>query len=68
MGRTHVAFCSVIRPEDHPARPPAYRSNDSFWLGRGYDPLPGAVATFSWKDVGEADETEKRLQFWMREI
>jgi GNAT superfamily N-acetyltransferase len=68
LGRTHVAFCSVIRPEDHPARPAIYRKNDSFWMGRGYDPLPGVVAHFSWKDLGELAETEKALQFWMRAL
>jgi GNAT superfamily N-acetyltransferase len=68
LGRTHVAFCSVIRPEDHPARPAAARTNDTFWRGRGYDPLPGVVAHFSWKDLGEAEETEKALQFWMRAL
>jgi GNAT superfamily N-acetyltransferase len=66
LGRTHVAFCSVIRPDDHPARPAAYRTNDAFWRGRGYEPLPGIVARFSWKDLGEAEDTEKALQFWMR--
>lgn len=68
LGRTHVAFCSVIRPDDHPARPAVYRSNDAFWRGRGYDTLPGAIARFSWKDLGEAEETEKSLQFWMRAL
>jgi GNAT superfamily N-acetyltransferase len=68
LGRTHVAFCSVIRPEDHPARPAAYRSNDAFWRGRGYAPLPGVVARFSWKDLGDSAETEKPLQFWMRAL
>ena len=68
LGRTHVAFCSVIRPEDHPARPGAYRSNDAFWRGRGYDTLPGVVARFSWKDLGDGEETEKPLQFWMRRL
>lgn len=68
LGRTHVAFCSVIRPEDHPARPAITRSNDAFWRGRGYDTLPGVVARFSWKDLGEAEESEKALQFWMRAL
>lgn len=66
LGRSHVAFCSVIRPEDHPARPAAFRGNDAFWRGRGYEPLPGVVARFSWKDLGDREETEKPLQFWMR--
>lgn len=68
LGRTYVAFCSVIRPEDHPARPPVFRSNDAFWLGRGYAPLPGIEARFAWKDTGDTIETEKRLQFWMRAV
>jgi GNAT superfamily N-acetyltransferase len=68
LGRTHVAFCSVIRPENHPARPAVYRPNDAFWRGRGYETLPGVVARFSWKDLGEAVETEKELQFWMRAL
>lgn len=68
LGRTHVAFCSVIRPDDHPSRPAAARTNDAFWRGRGYETLPGVVARFSWKDLGEAEETEKALQFWMRAL
>ncbi len=68
LGRSHVAFCSVIRSEDHPARPASYRGNDAFWTGRGYAPLPGVEARFSWKDLGEAEETEKALQFWMRAL
>lgn len=68
LGRSHVAFCSVIRPDDHPARPAVYRSNDAFWRGRGYDTVPGAIARFSWKDLGDTAETEKPLQFWMRQL
>lgn len=68
MGRSHVAFCSVLRPDDHPLRPATYRTNDAFWQGRGYSPLPGVVAEFAWKDVGETAETRKPLQFWMRKV
>jgi GNAT superfamily N-acetyltransferase len=68
LGRSHVAFCSVIRPEDHPARPAVYRSNEAFWRGRGYETVPGAIARFSWKDLGDTAETEKPLQFWMRAL
>lgn len=66
LGRRWLAFCSVTRPDDHPLRPATYRTNDAFWRGRGYAPLPGVQAAFAWKDVGEAGETVKRLQFWMR--
>ncbi len=68
MRRRYVAFCSVQRPESHPAKPENARTNDAFWLGRGYAPLPGVIAEFSWKDVGAAAETTKPLQFWMREL
>lgn len=62
------AFCSVIRPADHPMRPTNYRPLDGFWRSRGYEPLPGVIARFRWKDIGETAETEKPLQFWMRRL
>jgi len=68
LGARWCAFCSVLRPADHPARPEDYRPLDAFWRKRGYEPLPGVVAQFAWKDLGEADETDKHLQFWMREL
>lgn len=68
MGRSHVAFCSVQRPADHPAKPANARTNDAFWRGRGYEPLPRVVAAFAWKDLGDAAETVKPLQFWMRQL
>ena len=67
-GHRHAAFCGVVRPMDHPARPPAARSLDAFWRGRGYAPVPGVIATFRWKDLGAAEETAKPLQFWMRAL
>ncbi len=68
LGRSHVAFCSVQRPAHHPMRPAEARTNDAFWQGRGYAPLPGVLAEFSWKDVGDAEESVKPLQFWMRAL
>ena len=68
LGLAFSAFCSVIRPADHPARPGNDRPLDDFWRKRGYEPLPGVTARFSWKDLGEATDTEKTLQFWMRRL
>ncbi|WP_424832982.1 GNAT family N-acetyltransferase [Ruegeria sp.] len=62
------AFCGVQRPADHPMRPAGYRPLDAFWRARGYAPLPGVIAQFSWKDIGEDGETQKPLQFWMRDL
>ena len=68
LGRRYSAFCSVIRPADHPARPADYRPLDGFWRKRGYQPLPGVIANFHWRDLGDAGETTKQLQFWMKPL
>ncbi len=68
QGFTKAAFCAVQRPADHPLRPASYAPLDAFWRKRGYAPLPGVVAEFSWKDVDQQGETRKPLQFWIRDL
>ena len=68
LGREFTAFCAVIRPGDHPARPEGYQPLDAFWRKRGYAPVEGAVARFGWKEIGAADECAHDLQFWMRAL
>jgi GNAT superfamily N-acetyltransferase len=68
LGRSHIAFCAVVRPEDHPLRPVNARSNEAFWRGRGYAPLPGVLAEFEWTDLGDTAPSVKPLQFWMRSL
>lgn len=68
LRRHKVAFCGVIRPGDHPARPADYRPLDGFWRQRGYHPLAGAIAQFRWRDVGATVDTAKPLQFWIRTL
>ena len=68
LGFKKCGFCAVQRPDDHPARPALYRPLDPFWRARGYAPLPGVVAGFKWKDIGAPDQSEKRLQFWLRDL
>ena len=63
-----VAFCAVARPAGHPLRPADYVPLDAFWRKRGYAPVEGAVAGFAWKDIDQPGETEKPLQFWMRQL
>ncbi len=67
-GYRYSCFCAVIGPEDHPMRPADYSPLDEFWQKRGYRKLDGAVATFSWKDIGETTETAKPMQVWLREL
>ncbi len=68
LGRKWCCFCSVIRGDDHPMRPEGYRALDGFWRKRGYAPMDGMMAEFSWRDIGEEAETKKPLQFWIREL
>ncbi len=68
LGHRYCAFCSVIRPQGHPAQPPGYRSLEPFWRRRGYAPLDEAIATYRWRDLGELNETTKHLQFWIRRL
>ena len=65
---THAAFCGVVRPADHPARPADYQPLDAFWTKRGYRKLDGMIAHFGWTDLGDAAKTDKPMQFWMRAL
>lgn len=66
LGRSLATFCAVVRPGDHPGRPAGYSPLDGFWRKRGYVPVEGLTTVFDWKDVGDAAETPKAMQFWMR--
>ncbi len=67
-GAAIAAFCAVQRPADHPRRPADYRPLDDFWRKRGYRPEPGMTTTFSWRDLDEAGQSAKPMQFWLRAL
>ncbi len=67
-GYKYAAFCAVERPLDHPARPKDYVPLDEFWKKRGYTKRPDLVAKFSWRDIGERDESEKPMIYWMKTL
>ena len=67
-GFTHATFCRVVRPDDHPMKPDTYRPLDAFWNKRGYSPVEGLVATYPWKDLGDAEESDHKMQFWMKAL
>jgi GNAT superfamily N-acetyltransferase len=66
LGRRVFAFAAVIRPPGHGLRPADYRPLDGFWRKRGYAPAEGLVASFPWREVGQAEETLHPMQFWLR--
>jgi hypothetical protein len=63
-----TCFCAVIRPRDHPAKPAGYRSLEKFWKRRGYRPVPELISDYPWRDLGDAEETAKPMQFWIRTL
>lgn len=67
-GASHACFASVIRPADHQARPADYTPLDGFWTRRGYAPLPGVTTQMHWQDHGEAGESAKTMQYWLRPL
>jgi GNAT superfamily N-acetyltransferase len=68
LGFRRAAFCAVDRPATHARRPKDYVPLDAFWTHRGYARRPDLVATFEWKEVGEAEETPKTLTFWVKAL
>jgi len=68
QGYLRCVFCAVKRPDDHPMRPPDYTPLDAFWRKRGYAKMDGLDAEFAWKDLGDATETPKPMQFWQKRL
>ncbi|MBC2668905.1 GNAT family N-acetyltransferase [Novosphingobium piscinae] len=67
-GAKAAAFAAVVRPADHPQRPAGYRPLDPFWTRRGYAPVAGLVTSIAWQEHGEAEESAKPMQVWMRQL
>lgn len=67
-GYQQTAFCGVVRPQDHPARPADYEPLDVFWGRRGYVKRPELISTFNWLDIGETAATDKPMVYWMKTL
>jgi GNAT superfamily N-acetyltransferase len=63
-----TAFAAVDRAMDDPRRPAEHRDNDAFWAKRGYQRQPGMGFRLSWKEIGEINESEKLLTYWLRAL
>ncbi len=68
QGYDRVAFCGVVRPDDHPSKPADYVPLDRFWRNRGYRPMAGIASEFPWRDIGDLQETLKPMRFWARDL
>ena len=68
QGFERATFCAVERPTDHPKRPDDYEPLDTFWQNRGFHKRPELTTTFSWQEIGEAEESPKPMTFWMKAL
>lgn len=59
-------FCAVERPGDHPLRPAGYVPLDAFWARRGYKRRTDLTTMLAWQDIGDVEETEKLMTFWLK--
>lgn len=64
LGYSKTAFCAVLRPTGHAARPKHARDLTPFWRKRGYVPRPELVAELSWLEVDDDEESAHLLMFW----
>lgn len=62
----YTTFCAVEREKNHPLRPPIYRTNEEFWKSLGYEKQTSLVGEFSWTDVGQTEETLKKMIYWTK--
>jgi GNAT superfamily N-acetyltransferase len=67
-GASFATFCAVAREEDHPARPSDGRSLDAFWQKRGYRITQHHHTQLSWKEVGQRQESDHLMRFWIKKL
>lgn len=67
-GADCAAFCAVVREEDDPRRPADARDLGDFWRKRGYRVAPRYDARLAWKEVGQAQESDHPMRFWLRKL
>ncbi len=63
-----TAFCSVLRDNDDPRRPPDHHGNESLWRRRGYAPVADMHAELAWQEHGHPAPVMHRLGFWLRPL
>jgi len=63
-----TCFCSVDRGDSHPAKPQDYRSNNAFWIKRGYVEDPSLQSIMEWQDIGKNEASVKKMIFWTKDL
>jgi GNAT superfamily N-acetyltransferase len=61
-------FCAVIRSPGDKRAPDGHKPLDEFWRRRGYSVWEGMTCAIGWTEIGAAEETEQRMQFWRKDL
>ncbi len=67
-GIKRAVFCAVVRADTHNLRPQDYRPLNGLWESFGFHPVIGLKCSLTWKQIDEAQESAKTLQFWVKEL
>jgi GNAT superfamily N-acetyltransferase len=65
---TWATFCAVNRDPNDPRRPKDYRDLSPFWQRQGFGKRPELTCSFPWKEIGQSEESEQTLTFWVKQL
>jgi GNAT superfamily N-acetyltransferase len=64
----YICFYTVVRPTEDPMRPSDYRPLAPFWKSRGFVEHQELVGKISYQEIGETEETPKKMLFWIKKV
>jgi len=67
-GMSWISFCGVVRPKNHPLRPPHWEPLDAVWRRFGFAPQLKLQTSYAWKDIDQPASTEHPMQFWLKPL
>jgi GNAT superfamily N-acetyltransferase len=68
QGYKYASFCAVNRISNDPRQPDYYMPLDPVWEKYGYSKPQDVKAYFTWKEIGEDQQSEKEMTFWIKKI
>lgn len=60
-----TCFCAVDR-KGHSLTPKDYRPLDDFWMRMGYSRHENLNVYYAWKDIDQAEENLKKMDYWIK--
>lgn len=64
----NICFYTVARPADDRERPSDYRPLAPFWKSRGFVEYKDLIGSVSYQEIGESEETPKKMLFWIKNL